>query len=167
MYWETVFSYNETRPWKALRDPFTLRMGIRKLATYLEMNFYQEKKGFHFLVHSPYEFPNDAAFEFFVDFQYFHVKLEPQMMLIGEDLKAVSSERRDCYFDHEKPLNFFKVYTKYNCEHECQSQIFAEKCGCVPFDLISECRFMSYVVIELHRDILQEANMTECVSCTT
>lgn len=39
--------------------------------------------------------------------------------------------RRACYFDGERKLRFFKLYTQTNCFHECKSNYSAELCKCV------------------------------------
>ena len=40
---------------------------------------------------------------------------------------------RRCYLKDEKQLEFFNVYTKTNCEHECLTQLTLKSCGCVQF----------------------------------
>lgn len=37
---------------------------------------------------------------------------------------------RQCYFQHEKSLKFFKIYTTRNCEAECRANRTLNKCGC-------------------------------------
>ena len=38
--------------------------------------------------------------------------------------------RRGCYLKNEKPLKFFKIYTKNNCRSECLANKTLEVCGC-------------------------------------
>lgn len=41
--------------------------------------------------------------------------------------------RRQCYFQDERYLRYFKVYTQSNCELECLTNYTLHKCGCVKF----------------------------------
>lgn len=43
---------------------------------------------------------------------------------------------RNCYLENEKQLQFFKVYNKVNCEHECLTQMTIRSCGCVQFFMV-------------------------------
>lgn len=43
---------------------------------------------------------------------------------------------RGCYFNNEKPLKFFKIYTPSNCQQECLSEKTLQQCNCVPFYLV-------------------------------
>jgi Amiloride-sensitive sodium channel len=45
--------------------------------------------------------------------------------------------RRQCYFEGEKSLKYFKIYSKSSCDQECFSNASLSTCGCVPFYLIS------------------------------
>lgn len=77
-------------------------------------------QGFKILLHTPGEIPR-------VSKQYFRVPLrqevvvsvKPNMMTTSSGLLDYEPERRQCYFDNEKNLKFFKVYTQANCELEC------------------------------------------------
>lgn len=55
-----------------------------------------------------------------------------------ESLKTLNPSDRSCYFEGERKLAFFKIYTKHNCEIECFSNYSREKCNCVPFDIVRD-----------------------------
>lgn len=40
---------------------------------------------------------------------------------------------RHCYFQHERTLKFFKIYTISNCDIECKANHTLKMCGCVAF----------------------------------
>jgi amiloride-sensitive sodium channel len=40
-------------------------------------------------------------------------------------------ETRKCYFQNERQLKFFKMYTRQNCELECWTETIRKECGCV------------------------------------
>lgn len=52
-------------------------------------------------------------------------------MLASKDLQSSHKpEERKCYFEGERQLDFFKTYTKANCEVECLAKQTVKKCGC-------------------------------------
>lgn len=77
-------------------------------------------QGFKILLHTPGEMPR-------VSQQFFRIPLEqevvvsvkPNMITTSEGLADYLPERRQCYFNNERYLKFFKVYTQANCELEC------------------------------------------------
>lgn len=77
-------------------------------------------QGFKILLHTPGEIPR-------VSKQFFRIPLEqevvvsvkPNMITTSEGLIDYLPDRRQCYFNNERYLKFFKVYTQANCELEC------------------------------------------------
>lgn len=45
---------------------------------------------------------------------------------------------RQCYFNYERRLKYFKVYTQQNCELECITNFTLQTCGCVKFSMPRE-----------------------------
>jgi amiloride-sensitive sodium channel len=41
--------------------------------------------------------------------------------------------RRQCYFQNERHLKFFRIYTKANCEMECLTNLTLRYCNCSRF----------------------------------
>lgn len=136
--------------------PYSLSSTSLQLIIGLNVNFPQNyfdvhtKPGYHFIIHSTNEFPSAMSTHFY---QFIHetgVLVTPEATLVSDDLTL---DRRNCYFDREKQLKLFKVYTKQNCEHECQSFFLLERCGCVPFYFLSKIhvrnlsRLSSYIWI--------------------
>ena len=50
-------------------------------------------------------------------------------------LRSFSPHLRNCYFEGEKVLKYFKTYTKALCDYECLTNHTLEKCGCVKFSM--------------------------------
>jgi acid-sensing ion channel, other len=74
-----------------------------------------------FMVHHPNELPLTNALETF-DYGYeINVFITPQIIRSDPDLISLTPEERNCYFDGERKLKYFKVYTQGNCELECLS----------------------------------------------
>lgn len=94
-----------------------------------------------FIVHSPYELPSYSGQQFFIKRNEIKaVQISPEVFLLSKDLESSPPTLRNCFLPDEKPLKYFKVYTKKNCEQECLSSMIDESCGCVPFYVISECK---------------------------
>lgn len=53
----------------------------------------------------------------------FDILITPEIVKSDEDLKLIDISIRHCYFENERKLKFFKIYTQKNCEIECISQI--------------------------------------------
>ncbi|KAK4881565.1 hypothetical protein RN001_004884 [Aquatica leii] len=49
------------------------------------------------------------------------------------DVRSIGFQDRRCYFNREKNLKFFRVYTKANCKTECHVNNTIKTCGCVPY----------------------------------
>lgn len=54
---------------------------------------------------------------------------------------------RQCYFNDERELQFYRVYNKPNCELECLANAVYHECGCVGFAAPSICGY--YILFEL------------------
>ncbi|XP_055590905.1 pickpocket protein 28-like [Uranotaenia lowii] len=91
-------------------------------------------QGFRALLHMPTEYP-------LLINQHFRIPLEhettvavlPQVIITSESVQSYQPKRRKCFFDHERYLRFFRVYTQSNCEHECLANFTIRRCGCVAF----------------------------------
>lgn len=77
-------------------------------------------QGFKVLLHSPGDIPRISKKYIRVPLrQEVVVSVKPNMITTSEGLVDYSPEKRQCYFEHEGNLKFFKVYTQSNCEIEC------------------------------------------------
>lgn len=61
------------------------------------------------------------------------VYIEPKVITASPDVRKYNPYLRRCYFNSERKLKFFKVYTRSNCEHECLADFVKKECGCVKF----------------------------------
>lgn len=62
------------------------------------------------------------------------IKVTPEVVLGDLSLKkSFSPEQRKCYFDGERELQYFAIYSESNCDLECVSNISQELCNCVAF----------------------------------
>jgi hypothetical protein len=73
-----------------------------------------------------------------VEFAYgisFDILITPKIIQTDSDLKRLKPLIRNCYFDDERKLKYFKIYSLSSCQLECQSFIFFNHCNCIPFFL--------------------------------
>lgn len=96
-------------------------------------------QGFKILLHTPGEIPQVSRHYFRVPLlQEVLVSVKPNMITTSEGLRHYEPNRRQCFFDSERQLRFFKAYTQRNCELECLSNFTLAQCGCVKFSLPSK-----------------------------
>jgi acid-sensing ion channel, other len=91
-----------------------------------------------FVVHSPFEFPNVFEDMNFCQSDYaksLDVLITPQVIVTDEDLIDVAPSKRGCFFDGERELKFYRVYTKLNCEVECYADFLHKAINCTPYYL--------------------------------
>ncbi|XP_015833908.2 pickpocket protein 28-like [Tribolium castaneum] len=91
-------------------------------------------QGFKVLVHSPASFPTPSQEYFRVPLdQTVIAEVQPTMINTSDSVRAYSKDRRRCYFQTERYLQYFKIYNKVNCEIECLANFTLDMCGCVNF----------------------------------
>lgn len=88
------------------------------------------KINFHF----PNEIPTPSHKTYSVEYgstTTYDVKVQSHRYDKG--MKSVPIAWRKCYFDGEKILKYFRSYTKFHCEIECESNATLKLCGCAEF----------------------------------
>ncbi|KAG5671285.1 hypothetical protein PVAND_001490 [Polypedilum vanderplanki] len=94
-------------------------------------------KGGSMFFHDPYELHTKFSQNYVInEHQNVEIIIEPQIMEVDESLYDENPISRNCYFDDERKLKLFKVYTKANCQFECMSELMITRCGCVEFFMI-------------------------------
>jgi acid-sensing ion channel, other len=94
-----------------------------------------------FLIHSPFELPGSYDLNEMIEFSYHYdleVLITPEVIKTDADLRSHEPEKRGCYFEGEKKLKYFKVYTKRNCEFECLAENLynSPKLNCTPYYMV-------------------------------
>lgn len=108
--------------------------------------------GFKLYLHSPAELPEFAKHYFRVPIgQEILVSVKPLIVATTEDVRHFSPFRRGCYFEGERPLKFYRVYTQVNCEMECISNFTEKICGCVRYSLPSNKTILCWEPLYLSR----------------
>ncbi|RZB39769.1 ASC domain containing protein, partial [Asbolus verrucosus] len=91
-------------------------------------------QGYKVLLHAPTNIPRLSQ-------EYFRVPLDqsvvaaiqPFMVTTSSAIKKYSPKKRGCYFEDERYLKYFQIYTSENCKLECLTNVTLDKCGCVNF----------------------------------
>ncbi|CAB4063054.1 ASICN [Lepeophtheirus salmonis] len=126
-----------------------LTMGLSVLLNVQENEYYctgSESVGFKILLHSPVDHPEMVDFGFGLPpgSENF-ISLLPSYIHSNNDIHSLDYKVRQCFFEDEKSLMYFKHFTYLNCIIECitnqtfnawtRSQVFhfEQMCGCVAY----------------------------------
>uniref|UniRef100_A0A182U161 Uncharacterized protein n=1 Tax=Anopheles melas TaxID=34690 RepID=A0A182U161_9DIPT len=122
--------YTYTESWLPFSDPVTLAplyargAGLHAgLLVYLK----QAKEdvdymctGYKLMIHDPAEYPQVSMRNMRIPFGHeISIALKPQMMITSQSAADFSWEKRQCFFNNERYLRYFKIYNQDNCELEC------------------------------------------------
>ncbi|XP_004533537.1 pickpocket protein 28 [Ceratitis capitata] len=61
------------------------------------------------------------------------VSVLPHYVISTDNLHDFSPEKRQCYFNDERYLRYFRSYSQSNCQVECLTNYTINKCGCAKF----------------------------------
>jgi len=89
------------------------------------------KNKFQLIVHSPADVPVGIQPTAYVTgSSMLSVALSLNIIRTSHKIKKWTPKLRNCYYQHEKKLKFFKIYTLHNCEMECRANNTLNVCGC-------------------------------------
>ncbi|XP_055920631.1 pickpocket protein 28 [Eupeodes corollae] len=63
------------------------------------------------------------------------VQIYPVYTTTSKGVRKLHPELRQCFFNNERYLRFFKHYSESNCQFECLTNLTITKCGCVKFSM--------------------------------
>lgn len=128
------------------------------------------------LLHSPSEIPLSFEHIKYKQLTYgvhLEILITPMVIEIEAALRYLASDVRQCVFEDEIKLKYFKLYTKGNCITECISEKVYASCNCVPFyyirnETMTVCSAMTRdCALELRRTIINR-ELCECLPlCNT
>ncbi|XP_016929099.1 pickpocket protein 28 [Drosophila suzukii] len=61
------------------------------------------------------------------------VSVLPAYVVSTDNLHEITPDKRQCLFDDERSLRFFRSYSQSNCQTECLANFTISKCGCAKF----------------------------------
>ncbi|XP_059489263.1 pickpocket protein 28-like [Neocloeon triangulifer] len=87
--------------------------------------------GFKVLLHSPTDVPAVKEFGFAVSpgAESF-ISVRPSQVYSTRQIRSLNQSRRKCYFEEERPLAFFRIYSVSSCVAECLANATQRKCRC-------------------------------------
>lgn len=96
------------------------------------------KAGFRIFFHVPGEIPKmSRQFHYVTLSENMEFSIKATMITTSEGLRSYKSSQRQCFFNSNRQLRFFKIYTQNNCEAECLANFTKLECGCVKFSMPS------------------------------
>lgn len=95
--------------------------------------------GFKIFLHTPGEIPAMSRKSYRVPaFQEAELSINPTYITTANGLRSYKPNQRQCFFNNERQLRFFKIYAQTNCEAECLANFTENQCGCVQFSMPSK-----------------------------
>lgn len=144
-HWNLEDGYNKTIKVDPETYPYRVFGAGARLGLFTLLRLYEQHleylcrgpvQGFKITLHTPGEVPQVSKHYFRVPYlQEVLVAVRPNMITTSDGLRHYEPNRRQCFFDSERNLKFFKVYTQRNCELECLSNFTKTECGCVKFSM--------------------------------
>lgn len=89
--------------------------------------------GFRLVLHTPDQMPQPGAHYYLIPFNTLTImSVHPRVMSTSDEMRRYLPIKRQCFFDNERKLKYFKTYTQANCqlEHLAGEEIFCERSFC-------------------------------------
>lgn len=104
--------------------------------------------GFQIFIHLPGEISSMSRLSFQIPpDEDVKISIKATLITTTDGLKIYKPNQRQCYFNSERQLQFFKNYTQNNCEVECLANFTVTECGCVKFSMPSKHQTLEMVPI--------------------
>jgi acid-sensing ion channel, other len=115
-----AFAYPVRNLGSGLQNGLVLTITIPKQDIYNGMSCFKSPGTFYMALHSPDEIPRMGSnfFKLSYDVQT-KVGVQPKVTSTSDSLRAYTPKQRQCFFDDEKQLKFFKTYSQSKCFDEC------------------------------------------------
>lgn len=112
----------------------TLTIELYKLAPYWIANLFNLLKQLQLILHNPADMPTGIKpTAYIINRSMLTISLSLTIVRASPKIEKWTPKTRNCYFQHEKILKFFKIYTYQNCELECIANNTLHVCGCNAF----------------------------------
>lgn len=94
----------------------------------------RSRNSYMLILHMPNEMPTKYHEYAYLGLHSNHIiSLTAKSYAYDKAFADYSPSMRNCYFQHEKKLQFFKTYTKPHCIIECLADFTLKSCGCIKF----------------------------------
>ncbi|XP_055621987.1 pickpocket protein 28-like [Toxorhynchites rutilus septentrionalis] len=137
---------------------------VHLMTTNRDLDYHcRESQGFKVSLHAPSEYPQVSSKFIRVTLgRDVTIAVKPQIVGTDPQLFGYKPERRQCYFNNERQLKFYRVYTQANCELECLTNFTLQKCGCVRFSMPRSAQTRTcetselYCTLEAQKQLLEQ-----------
>ncbi|XP_053675517.1 pickpocket protein 28-like [Anopheles nili] len=93
-------------------------------------------QGYKLMLHEANEYPQVSKRNIRIPLSHeISIALKPQMIVTSPSAADYGWEKRQCFFNKERHLQFFQIYNQENCELECLTNLTLVLCGCVRFSM--------------------------------
>ncbi|XP_062557744.1 pickpocket protein 28-like [Armigeres subalbatus] len=126
----------KTYPLRPVGGGLTTGLMIALKTRKVDMDYFCEGPvvGYKIAIHAPDEIPSVQNKFYRLSHQSrLSIIVKPELTATYPELRKHHHTRRQCYFNDERYLRYFKIYNKENCLQECISNLTAQECGCVGF----------------------------------
>lgn len=104
-------------------------------------------KGFRVYLTMPGETIEMAKFTMRVPLsEVVKISIKPLLTKTSKHLRNYKPSERQCFFNFERRLHFYRLYTEHNCVAECLTNYTLQECQCAKFSMPSE--YSSFIMVE-------------------
>lgn len=118
-------------------DKYGLAFSIRLSKKDLEPVCQDIYAGFSIYLHTPGEVTPQTSVHNLLS-KGVNIRIKATQTVTSEGSQNYGPNVRQCFFDSERRLRFFKYYSLSNCETECLSNFTKQQCDCVKFSMPSK-----------------------------
>lgn len=70
-----------------------------------------------------------------------NIFIKPRLITTSKDLRSYKPKQRQCFYNSERQLRFYRHYSQRSCEMECLANFTMMECDCAKFSMPSKNRF--------------------------
>lgn len=101
-----------------------------------------KRPGFRLFFHVPGEVAKmSRQFQYVTVGENIEFSIKATLITTSDGLRNYKPSQRQCFFNFDRQLRFFKIYTQNNCEAECLANFTNIECGCVKYSMPSTTTF--------------------------
>lgn len=120
-------------------DNFGVSVYLKTLDRDIDYLCNGEFDGYSITLHLPNEMPSIRKNKFYLSAQKSgKFWVAPNLIATAPELRGYEPHKRQCFFNREHKLRFYRHYTRNNCELECLTNFTYNQCGCVHFAMPSK-----------------------------
>lgn len=80
------------------------------------------------------------------------VLITPEVIVSENYLKSYPKDKRQCMFDGDRWMKYYRNFSEKNCEMECLSAIMKIMCGCTPYRIFASPNVKMCTIDDIYCD---------------